>query len=127
MRTYVALGVLSAALLCLPTTTSWSTEKTKVTGLYAPAVDVYSDPKSTKKVGQIHSSDVSKPLEVLEISPNLMLRIDTGKVKGWIRSTMVKTEGEMFDAADVGPCNYAGADETGGASRGIGNNCKAPE
>lgn len=127
-RTTALFGILAAAIFCLPAATSWSGEKIQIVELYAKAVDVYADPTgATKLKDKLQPSDVSPPLEVLEVSPNLMFRIDTGKLKGWVRSTMVKTTGTVFETTDLGPCNYAGQAETGGSTRGIGNNCKPSE
>jgi hypothetical protein len=123
-RTSVLFGILAAAMFCLPTTTSWSGGKIQIVEVYAKEVDLYTDPTAAKKFDvKLQRGVVSPPLDVLEVSPNLMFRIKVGQYEGWIRSTMVKTTGTVFEIKDLGPCNYAGQSETGGSTRGIGNNC----
>lgn len=81
-------------------------------------VEVYADAEADKLAGEL--SPESFPLPALAISENMMIYVETAKLKGWVFPFHVKAN---FDPGDIGPCNYN--IRTGEAApRAIGRNCK---
>lgn len=116
-------GVVTAALLYVAATTAMAEEKIRITGFYVDEIDVYDDADGLRKQKKsVKSDQVDFPIEVIQVSPNYMMKVDSGKLKGWIYATIVKTEGDQFESSDVGPCNHA-VPEAYAALRNVGNQC----
>lgn len=110
------------ALLFAGSATAIAQEKLRIVDFYVDEIDVYKDATGETKVKQVERSKIKTPIDVLEVSPNYMMRVNAGELEGWIYATIVETEGGQFEDSEVGPCNHALPEEYT-ALRNVGNQC----
>jgi hypothetical protein len=115
-------GTVTSALLYAASATAIAEEKITIIGFFVDEIDVYKDASGEERIGQVSKAGITLPIEVLEVSSNYMLKVDSDKLKGWIYATVVETEDAQFESSDVGPCNHA-VPEAYAALRNVGNQC----
>ena len=115
-------GLLAIALASVTVAVALGGDELKITKLLADEVEVYKYPSAKKLAGKLYRKEMTQALPVLEVADNLMLRVDNGKVHGWIYPFLVETN---FKPGDIGPCQYKFQEGTLGV-RNIGENCKKP-